>query len=1086
MNRLITTDSARGRRARRCFLSGLLFAVGASAAAVDTVSVLRPAVHPDTPEHRAAVERVLSRAVVLADREYGELFTVTYGGASGTYRVATVVSFGTDQGPVGSLSMSGRGGGEHTFPVTGEFGDDKVAYYAAAIATLWNGFTGGFDAALLAPPEYVDELPIEVVAPLLVPANPMLAASLMPLSGAPLSDGSIVVGMSIAAVRLDSWFRLVGRPGADQVDAGNYQLAGRVFATPADTIILVPPTGRSYFRIIDGIPGSVRQALAADVTATPIAVLPDGSIVQKNMMTNEVDRYSGRTRTTFSLATGPLSYVTLIAAGPDGNLWSWDQVERRIKIFSSDGTLLDTRVPIHRGDDFLSPTALVPAPDGGFLLALTGSGGPELRKYGADGRPIWVLTDIAASYREPLPYSFQPIVDSGGAYLYLADLTGRRIVKLYDRSSAVSPPEEMTALVLELNREISEHPDDPAAYARKARLYDDRGAFELAQASWQRVLEIDPYDPKASIEVRRLELEKLKKIARYQDLATREILETLGVESARMQYSAAIATYERIIAIDPGDTVTTGQKRALEEAFFERSAVPPDRAKPITIVSTGIANLFPSLLNYYRSHPVGTVTVENPLDEPAYDLSVRLLIPRYMAFPTDGGAIERLDPGARATLELAAVLSEEVLTLEEDLRFPAKVEVSYRTGNGAERREQAVISYPAVTIHRRSALSWDDSAKIAAFIVPREAIVAEFAANVVRGADRSVPGVAEAVARAAAIVEAVGVHGVVYIEDPESPFSGVLGKDEVIDTVRFPRETLRYRIGDCDDTTALLASLLEAVGVSTAIMTSPGHVFLAFDTGEPESNVWLYRTDELGAIVADGSVWIPIESTTTSEGFYASWMHASRLLTQHAESVEFLTTSASQATYPPIPLPEPTFTIVEPLPEAISAPLDRSLRAVRDHLYEGAVAHHLELMESASSSRMARYENRLAALHARFGRLDLARTLLEAALERDPRFQATYVNLANVLLIEGDAVQAAELLELGVERAGESATLVLALAQAYHAAGKTGEAAESYRHAVEIAPDIARNYAYLAGSSDATGRAGFGGGAVFLWDGGEE
>ena len=84
------------------------------------------------------------------------------------------------------------------------------------------------------------------------------------------------------------------------------------------------------------------------------------------------------------------------------------------------------------------------------------------------------------------------------------------------------------------------------------------------------------------------------------------------------------------------------------------------------------------------------------------------------------------------------------------------------------------------------------------------------------------------------VCDALGSYGITYIEDPDSPISGVLGRAAVVDTVRFPRTTLLIRSGDCDDTSALLGSLLESVGVGTAIMTSPGHVFLAFDTGEAE------------------------------------------------------------------------------------------------------------------------------------------------------------------------------------------------------------------------------------------------------------
>jgi len=83
------------------------------------------------------------------------------------------------------------------------------------------------------------------------------------------------------------------------------------------------------------------------------------------------------------------------------------------------------------------------------------------------------------------------------------------------------------------------------------------------------------------------------------------------------------------------------------------------------------------------------------------------------------------------------------------------------------------------------------------------------------------------------VLDAVGTFGIAYVQDPDSPISRTLGRAETVDTVRFPRLTLMNRTGDCDDTTALVCSLLESVGVRTAIATTPGHIFMAFDTGEP-------------------------------------------------------------------------------------------------------------------------------------------------------------------------------------------------------------------------------------------------------------
>ena len=60
--------------------------------------------------------------------------------------------------------------------------------------------------------------------------------------------------------------------------------------------------------------------------------------------------------------------------------------------------------------------------------------------------------------------------------------------------------------------------------------------------------------------------------------------------------------------------------------------------------------------------------------------------------------------------------------------------------------------------------------------------------------------------------DALGIYEINYIEDPDSPLSKAIGKVELVDTVRFPRKTLMIKSGDCDDSTALLGSLLESAG----------------------------------------------------------------------------------------------------------------------------------------------------------------------------------------------------------------------------------------------------------------------------------
>jgi hypothetical protein len=72
--------------------------------------------------------------------------------------------------------------------------------------------------------------------------------------------------------------------------------------------------------------------------------------------------------------------------------------------------------------------------------------------------------------------------------------------------------------------------------------------------------------------------------------------------------------------------------------------------------------------------------------------------------------------------------------------------------------------------------------------------------------------------------------------------------------------TLLRKAGDCDDTTVLLASALESAGIRTAVLTTPGHIFLAFDTGESVPAAAVLAAPPLELLSIEGSSWIPLET----------------------------------------------------------------------------------------------------------------------------------------------------------------------------------------------------------------------------------
>jgi hypothetical protein len=143
-------------------------------------------------------------------------------------------------------------------------------------------------------------------------------------------------------------------------------------------------------------------------------------------------------------------------------------------------------------------------------------------------------------------------------------------------------------------------------------------------------------------------------------------------------------------------------------------------------------------------------------------------------------------------------------------------------------KQPVVESTVSLKVYGKNALPLADTSRLASadagislksfysyYIDPHDPNVRFIAANATMGNDDDLE-------KAKLIFDALGQYGVYYISDPNDP----LGTG--IDYIQTPSETLSLKGGDCDDLAVLYASALESVGVDTALIHIPGHVFVAF------------------------------------------------------------------------------------------------------------------------------------------------------------------------------------------------------------------------------------------------------------------
>ena len=125
-----------------------------------------------------------------------------------------------------------------------------------------------------------------------------------------------------------------------------------------------------------------------------------------------------------------------------------------------------------------------------------------------------------------------------------------------------------------------------------------------------------------------------------------------------------------------------------------------------------------------------------------------------------------------------------------------------------------------------------------------------------------------------------------------------------VDFLQFPKQTLEYRAGDCDDLSILYNALLESVGIKTAFITIPGHIFSAFSLDMTDEEAKKQFENEADFIFIDGNAWMPVEITVIEDGFLKAWQIGAKEWRESSEQgkASFYSTEDAWAVYEPVGL----------------------------------------------------------------------------------------------------------------------------------------------------------------------------------------
>lgn len=508
--------------------------------------------------------------------------------------------------------------------------------------------------------------------------------------------------------------------------------------------------------------------------------------------------------------------------------------------------------------------------------------------------------------------------------------------------------------------------------------------------------------------------------------------------------------------------------------FGEDPDAPSAIIRSLKFSEPHITDLFAAMQSYYVENALGSVTITNTEEHDLEDLEISFYQAGFMDTPTPIANFPLLSSGESTKVPILASFNRKIFSVEGVTPLTGEIIACYSShGKPAEQRYS--IPYD---LHDKKSLIWDDDRKVAAFITPADSALRNYASFIRQSCrDSTIPAYSEPMQVAIQVYHALGEIGCLYQPDPTSPFTQVQENLMVIDSISLPRDTLKNITGDCDDLTVLYNSLLETVGVHTAFITIPGHIFAAFNTGIAARDFRKIHPNRDLTISIDGEIWIPVEITMIGKtGFLEAWRTGIEEWNQYAGETSLRTfhkTGESQEIYRPVGLTETDLGLQYGRGENINRDFNKDMNTIMSLILD-------EYITDAEDGGRKQDYNRLGIIYAQFKKYDKAEAAFAKAVRMDPEYTGAKINLANIYFLREEFADAADRYKdifRSLEASGRAESsiafkVLINLARTLYVMEDFNAADTWFSKAKSINPEQTERYAYLRSRDDTGGRAG--------------
>ncbi len=497
--------------------------------------------------------------------------------------------------------------------------------------------------------------------------------------------------------------------------------------------------------------------------------------------------------------------------------------------------------------------------------------------------------------------------------------------------------------------------------------------------------------------------------------------------------------------------------------FGEDPDAPRALIRSIKLVNSSIPPVFAAMQSYYVKNPIGKVTIANTEKFAINDIDISFYQAGFMDSPTKVASLNTLASGEKVKLDIPAIFNEEVFKTEGTTPLTGEIAVSY-ISRGKAATQKFSVSYD---LYDKTALTWDDDRKVAAFITPSDSALRNYSSFIRQSAKNyTLNGFSDSLQMGMQVFYALKEIGCIYQVDPTSPFTEAQGNPLKVDSISLPRDTLKRLTGDCDDLTVLFNSIMETVGMQTAFITVPGHIYSVFNTGVPSKSYKLVHPDKKMTLSIGGKLWVPVEITLIgTKSFLEAWrtgIEEFREYDNQPKKRGIYFTRKAQEIYRPVGLRERDLGLQYGSKTNIGTNFKNELENLVDQIIE----NYSKVAEKTNNKRNF---NKLGIISARYERYSQAKKAFNRALTLDRNYLNPIINLGSVYFLEEEyrnALRSFHLAEKRILQKGRGKTstythILLNISKCYYELEDYKMSSNYFNRALTRNPELKEKYSYL-------------------------